>query len=496
MKNTRPYYITLVVTLIVLITLPAIQQMTGLFKLPPLKGFNNPVEMPELTFENYKSGNFQSGVNDYLKDNLGFREWLIPLYNQYAWDLYRKTENNGVFFGKDNWLFFWEHMQDQYESLTYKYANTPEEMAATFEKDAKSLYMLQEVLKSYGTTLFVCISPSKNELYSDLLPENKNFYKPEGVHADVFYPKRFKELGVNFLDLNALYKIMIDSVDYPLFYKAGSHYTHLAATYTADTLVKYMEAISGLNIQNFTFQEPYTKKPKNIDRDMENLYNLIFPIEKVDYYYVSIDPVADSTAIKPKWLTIGDSFYWNIAEEIREAGLFEATPFWYYNKEVYFDPGRLYTDELNIVDELISADIVMLYWCPINLYALEHGFVNNALLSFCYDPNYRRNLIEYMKNDEEWYNSIVEKANDRGVSIDEMLKIDADYMINQRIEEDFGNFDDTTFPSVRIEALSGVDEFFKDKSATEIFALKQKYRQLKKENPDADWRTLFEEAAQ
>lgn len=482
--------------MIVLITMPAIQQMTGLFKLPPLKGFNNPVEMPELTFENYKTGKFQSGVNDYLKDNLGFREWLIPLYNQYAWDLYKKTENNGVFFGKDNWLFFWEHMQDQYESLTYKYKNSPEEMTAVFERDAKSVYMLQEVLKSYGTTLFVCISPSKNELYPDLLPENKNFHKPEGVHADVFYPKRFKELGVNCLDLNALYKQMKDSVDYPLFYKSGSHYTHLAATYTADTLVKYMEAISGLNIQNITFKEPYTKKPMNIDRDMENLYNLIFPIEKVDYYYVGVEPIADSTAVKPKWLTIGDSFYWNINEEIRNAGLFESTPFWYYNKEVNFDPGKTYTDELNIIDELISADIVMIYWCPINLYALEHGFVNNALLSFCYDPCYRRNLIEYMKNNEEWYNSIVEKASDRGISVDEMLKIDADYMINQRIEEDFGNFDDTTFPSVRIEALSGVDEFFKDKSATEIFALKQKYRQLKKENPDADWRTLFEEAAQ
>lgn len=495
MDKQQKLYKMLFVLVIVLLTLPAIQQMTHVFPLKKLSGFEDKVEKPELTYSSYCSGEFQSQVDKYLRQNFGFREWLIPLYNQYVWDFYNRTENNGVFFGKDNWLFFYEMLQDQYESLTYKYCKSGEEMAETFERDARMVYYLQEILKEYGTTLFVCIAPSKNEVFPEFLPENDRFKREGGVHADEFYTKRFAELGVNCLDLNTLYKEQKGKTDYPLFYKGGSHYSHIAATYTADTLVKYMESISGLKIQDFEYGEPFVDSPKNIDRDMENLYNLIRPIERVNYEYVHVTPIPDSSSVKMRWLTIGDSFYWNISSEIRDAGLFESTPFWYYGKEVYFDPGRFYTDELNIVDELLSADILTILWCPINLYALEHNFVNNAVLSLCQADNYRNQMIECIKESDGWLRDEVKKAEERGIDIDEMVRIDADYMINQKTDNLLNEYPANVVPSQRIKQLRDSKRYFEDKSADEICRMKHHYKKLKGQYPDKSIVELFKEAS-
>lgn len=370
---------TLFVLTIILLSFPTFQQYT--FDLKSLTGINEKVDVPKLTFENYRSGTFQSQVDKYLDYNFGFREWLVPLYNQYVWDFYGKIEHKDIFFGKENWLYFYEMIKEQYESLTYKYAKSSEVMRDILERDAQNVYRLQELLKDYNTTLFVCIPPGKNDIMPEYLPDKQADFRKDGIHAYDFYVNRFTELGVNFLDLNQLYKSMKGNVSYPLFYKGGSHYSHISATYSADTLVRYMEEISGHNIQDFTFGEPVVHAPKKIDRDMEALFNLMRPLVNETYYYVNIIPTPGSTAEKLRWLTIGDSFYWNISQELRENSIFASTPFWYYNKQIYYDD-KSDTDEVDIAEELKKADIVMLLWCPINLYDLDHKFVQKALNAF------------------------------------------------------------------------------------------------------------------
>lgn len=92
-----------------------------------------------------------------------------------------------------------------------------------------------------------------------------------------------------------------------------------------------------------------------------------------------------------------------------------------------------------MLTELISSDFVMLYWCPINMYDLEHNFLIRAIESLCFedDTNYfdKDKLIEYIKTDEKWYNSIVEQAENNGVSVDEMLSRNAEYTIEMRKKE-------------------------------------------------------------
>ena len=310
-----------------------------------------------------------------------------------------------------------------------------EEMATILENDARKIYLLQEILKDYGTTLFVCIAPSKNELYPEFLPENDKYFSQGGIHADDFYVKRFTELGVNFLDLNTLYKEIKDTVDYPLFYKAASHYSIIAATYTVDTLIKYMESVSELNIQNIEFEEPYIDKPIAIDRDIENLLNLMRPIEKTDYYYVHTTTIPDSTAVTPRWLSIGDSFYWNIRNEETVDEVFNESPFWYYANTIHYDKHNKWkTKDVDLIEELVFSDFVMIIWCPINIYELErNNIINNSLLSLCYDEKYleknRQNIITEIKNSPEWYQSIERQAEKENKNIEETLLNNANYLL-------------------------------------------------------------------
>lgn len=485
----------LFISTIIIMALLSVQTFTSFIPLKPLNGVIVNSPMPALTFQNYTNGTFQEDFEKFGKDHFGFREWLIPLYNQCNYDLFKKTEHDGFFICKDNWLFWGEMLQDQYESLTFKHVSNAEEMAEIFEKDAKTLYYLQEVLKEYGTTLFVCIAPSKNELYPEYLPENNLFYRKGGIHADEFYVKRFQELGINYLDLNTLYKSLKGKVDYPLFYKTSSHYSHISATYAADTLVKFMEEKSKLNIQNFNFGKPYVDKPKKIDRDLEMLFNLIRPIEHIDYYYVDIEPIPDSTAVKPRWLTIGDSFYWNISEKAREAGIFGSTPFWYYNKEVYNDDGSdFYAENHNIADELLEADIVMILWCPINLYELEHNFVDKALLSLCGEESVN-NIVANIKNSPEWYNAIVEQAKQQNKNVEEMIQLNVEWVIKNNIEKYF-NMDDIQIPESRNQRIAPLGKYFKGQSPENICKIKHVYRDLKKQNANADDEALLKEAVE
>ena len=433
----------------------------NLFELKPLKGSTNPVEV-KFNFENYKNNTFQSQVNDYLRYNFGFRELLIRFYNQYTWDFYKKVENKTVFFGKDNWLFFYDHLLDHYESITYKYADSCEEMGSIFERDARLTYCLQKILKEYGVTLFVGIAPSKDQLYSEFLPENKQFGRQPCQTSYDFYERRLREIGVNCIDINAIFKGLMDSVDYPLFYKSSSHYSLVSAAYQTDTLIRYMENISGLNMVNVECGEFKVGAVQDIDRDMENLFNLMRPIEKTDYYYVDVKSIPDSNAIKPRWLTVGDSFFWNLINQIPRHEIFTKTPYWYYNKEIYFDPGHNYTSDVDMLTELLSVDFVMLYWCPINMYDLEHDFLIKAIESLCFEDNTNQpdkdKLIQYIMTDEKWYNSIVEQAESRGLSIDEMLSRTAEYTIEMRRKEHLDIILGDSLPTCRNSRIQSILE--------------------------------------
>ena len=73
-----------------------VQEKWHPFKLKPLGGVTYETERPELTLKSFASGKFQSDAEQYSRENFGFREWAIRLYNQTNYSLFNQITNQFV----------------------------------------------------------------------------------------------------------------------------------------------------------------------------------------------------------------------------------------------------------------------------------------------------------------------------------------------------------------------------------------------------------------
>lgn len=447
--------------LALLLLLPVAQTHFELFEMKPLAGVQNEtgdtIKKPELTWASYKNSSYQKQMDKYLMETVGFREFFIRYYNQYLWSLFCKTYNENVVVGKNRWLYETVNIRDHYQSLIHDINFSDERMRKTFDNDAARLYKIQEILKEYGVTFFVSLEPGKDYIFLEYLPENKNFFKPNGVHAYDYYKDKFAEIGNNFIDFNALFMQWRDTKDFPVYYKTCTHWSNISATYAADTLLRYMESRSGLNIPNIAIGEPYYDTPREPDCDLEDLLNLLIPHQAEKYMYADVSVIPDTAAMKPKLIVIGDSFFWNMTYVLPLKEIFKYNHYWYYNSTIYFDSKHKNTSEIDIVKELLDSDIVMLAYTTTQIYSIDRGFIPNALLHLCFDDDEIRSKVEGIKNNiknsEEWSKSIAKKAKEQGRSFDEMVEIDARWLVDNNPEEYFDELKGDGVPTKRSSHL-------------------------------------------
>ena len=418
--------------------LPIVQGNFKVVSVRSLKGVYNAPKKPELTFHSVTTGKYQSDIEKYISKHHGFREPIIRIYNQYIWSCYHKTYNSWIDIGKDDWLYECDFVRDHYESLMYKYAKDTTEIKQRFDKTAEKLYKLQEILKDHGTYLFVNMAPGKDIIYPEYLPENTKYFRPEGIRAYDYYKKRFDELGVNYIDIVELFKKMKDSVDYQLFPKTGTHWSNIGATHAFDTIIRYMESLNGMNLLNVEIGAKYADKVREPDDDLEQIFNLIFPIKPNKNYYADTKIIPDPDAVKPNFITIGDSFFWTISYNYKLKELFNKYPYWYYNSTIYFDPDNKSTKDVNILSEILNADYIMLIYCTAQIYKLGNGFIESAL-TLLYDEETQTplsqdviNMIKYIYSDKKWLDNIKIKAEKNKVSLEKQIVLDAKWTINHK----------------------------------------------------------------
>ena len=83
-------HIALFVVAVAVLALPAVQQHAKLFELAPLKGVTVGAERPHLNPSTFLSGEYQRQEDQYLTENIGFRELFVRSYNQWSWSLFRQ----------------------------------------------------------------------------------------------------------------------------------------------------------------------------------------------------------------------------------------------------------------------------------------------------------------------------------------------------------------------------------------------------------------------
>lgn len=364
----------------VLLFASMIQQATGVFRFKELNGVTSVTPKPEVSFSGFCDRSLQDATEAYLTQHYGFREPLTRLHNQTRWTLFRYSqavEDQRIMITPDNWIFEPSTVEEYYQSYAYQNAEDADEMERALEAEAQRLLEIQRLLEPYGTHLFVALLPGKELVCSEHMPKNTRYFKEKVITAYDFYRKRFKELGVNHIDLGEWFVQIKDTVSYPLFPQTGTHWSNLAAIHAADTLVRYMEWLSDSNMVNIKADGPVFQRTLKPDADLEGLMNLIWSLRKTPNLLTTAQYEPDTTAWKPRLLTIGDSFYWNILNFTPVGDVFESTPYWYYFSTAYYDSpdgSDTRVGDKDVLQEVIDADFVMLAYSTVSLYSMSNGF--------------------------------------------------------------------------------------------------------------------------
>ena len=461
MRRKTTYDKVLFGTFVLLSFLPMLQGRFHLIPLKALEGVTVKTGKPTFSFEAYRSGDFAKQEEAYLGENFGFRESAIRLYNQYLWDFYRKTyvSPNILTFGKDGWLYESIFVEDYYQSRSYVLSPDSAEVAEKFKAEAKRVYQLQHILHDCGTELLVALLPGKDLVYPEHLPDNKEYTKEKKITAREFFGQEYERLGINHINVEQWFLQMKDTADFLLFPQTGTHWSMMASVYAADSLFKYMEALKGCNMHNLIIRKQHVEKAHNPDHDLESLLNLIRPLKRMPLHYAKVDADTDTTAIKPKLITVGDSFWWNILYQVPMKKVFSVWPYWYYNSIVYYNTNVYHDDipltdsepmpvkDLDMVKELLSADFVLLSYCSAQLYIMNNNFTKQALIACCYDPeevdSIRDALRTNITNAPEWMEGIKDQAKAMGQEIEQTIETNIDYLIYLNPEKYFLALEDS-----------------------------------------------------
>lgn len=377
MKN-RLAYILCFLTIGVFIMI-YVQDRTHVFKLKKLNGVYYEPKDAKLTFNSFRHGSFQKNLEENLRYNFGFREALIPLYNQYLWDFYHKSSNYTVKVGKDDWLFGWDDVANYYQGAKYRYGDDKNVTKSHLDREALRMYKVQHILDEYGVFIFVSLLPSKAFVFPEYLPKTQDTTR-ESFHAINYYPHVFDSLGINYINVQKIFEDQKGKVDYPLFPKTGMHWSYIAAEHAFDTMLRYVENASHRKLLHYTIGEKYVSEAKNPDADLEAILNLTRPIKPNANYYADVKVIPDSTASYPTFLVIGDSYFWNISGSVPLGNIFRRYQFWYYNSTVYFNDQHHHTSQVNFLDEILNAKIIDLSYSPRQLYIFSNNFLPKALL--------------------------------------------------------------------------------------------------------------------
>lgn len=392
MSKWPKYDVLLFGILSVLMFLPMVVEHTGIIKLEPLHGVtqNQGKEMPRLTFEDYVSGDLSKEMESYLSYHFGFREFVIRNYNQYLWDFYKKTYAHDVVIGKDNWLYVPLSVSDYFGKEMPKWYSSADEAHATFEKEAKYISWVRDILKENGVDFLIALAPEKSHLYPEHLPDEE--FDTTAFNACDYFSERFDEMGFPYIEMTKWFQKIKDTVDYPLIPQTGGHW-NFSSVYAADSLFRLMGALKGVDLPEIRIGELHEsgKYSELADRDLENLMNL-----QRKFRSVPIAQEADVTveenegSVKTKVLFVGNSFFWRIANYVPLREVFDDVEFWYYYSTAYYGEGfreSCKVGDLRLLEKLLDFDYVVLLTTGNQLNKGTLGFAKNAVLALCVDDS-------------------------------------------------------------------------------------------------------------
>lgn len=429
MKGTVGLKNVLFAVLLLLLCLPFIQQATGFVREAPLTGAFHASPKPSfdsISLKSWLNGSFQEEFNTRLEKHIGFHNTLVRVNNQLQYWLYHKANAQGVVVGKKRELF-----EEDYISAAkgvFFLGNKH------WERKASQLKQLQDTLSSYGKLLLVVFEPGKGSVYPDhyplafdRLPSTTSNYKA--------LSRALAMRGVNVLDLNQCFIEWKDTASYRLFPRTGTHWSYYGASLAADTTLRYLRAYFGDRIPVMTIEavEP-ALDVRHPDDDIWLAMNLLWPVPNENLAYPKL-VFTESKSPRISALVVGDSFYFNWQNDGIARNAFAGGGFWYYNKHVWNHEWQEtgLVQDLDFVSEVMQNDLIMIMITERFHQNFAWRFDEQLFAHFFGDQRSREERItDEMLADNENFLRLVKDAAKRSINIQERLRMEAEYLLWDR----------------------------------------------------------------
>ena len=372
----------LLALLLAMLVVPAILAKFHLVEEAFLHGASPLSDHPDFSWTALRSNGYQPALEKYLEDRLGLRSHLIRLRNQVSFSLFRSTHASGVAVGRDGVLF--EIFQAQ------SYAGHDRLAEDVVRNRVRRLRTVQRDLAQRGVQLLFVMAPNKPRFQPEDLPTGLRAAPGTVANYDL-YIREMRADTVAFLDMVPLFARWKKTSPYPLFARAGTHWSGYGATLAGDTLLRRLAHMGNVRFPAIrTVGPPLVVRSTDLlqgnDNDLAKPMNLILNAENIPHAYrrLAFDPPKPGET-RPPALFVGDSFTWGLTYFspylLREFS--DDTRLWYYGMNVHLvDSLFTYTgwqcQRLDLRKEIESRRFIVLVVTEHNLVKQEFGFTDRV----------------------------------------------------------------------------------------------------------------------
>ena len=416
----------------------ALQGLTHFAKMKPLEGVVAKEKEVPFTFKTYLDGSFQTYLTEHAKRNTGFREFFIRSYNQVRYSCFGVITNINVVRGEDGELFTKMYLDDVTGKRVVDCFDDIENAKAEAQENVKATLQLMDTLKKHGTDFLFIFAPSKAAVYPEKMPKPYREQISDFSLMD-YYIGLFEENGIPYIDFHNYFKQIKGSFPYPLYTKYGTHWAYSTIPFVADSILRKLEVVTGKSMPSIEVTDMnITTDYSGQDRELEGQLNLLFPMKKAavpNPKYVLTDTIGKE---KPNLVAIADS-YFVVFEKSSFLDAFNSWCYFKYNDDIVssepkynWKKVRTFADTHTILED---ADIVMAVFTAPMMYDYMFDFPETTIDFLTHHKLYEETKIERMmediRNNQEWYDLIVEQAKERGITVEENLRRNATYVIQK-----------------------------------------------------------------
>lgn len=358
------------------ISIPALQHYYEFKEEQPLNGAITVDEYTPYSWKTWLSGEYQESTEKYINSNFGFRSDFIRINNQRHYWLYRRAKANGVVVGEESYLY-----ENNYIKAYY---GTDWIGQKAIDEKTRKLKFIQQKLKESGTDLYVLFAPGKGSYCSEFIP-NVHLKKKRAHTNYSSYKGAFKKSGVNYIDFRSWFLDMKKDTPYPLFGKAGIHWSKYGEFLVADSLIQKIGEIRNAPVPDLILDKVQVEELNQLgDYDIGKGMNLLFDLPTFPMAYPHFHFEQDTSIIQQKVLFVADSYYWGMFNYGFSRDMFGDGRFWYYNKAIYPDSYEkpITVQEIDIKTKAEENDVIIILSTDANLYKFAFGFIDELYQAY------------------------------------------------------------------------------------------------------------------